>query len=77
MVTINIIAICNAPWQIIIIIKQEANGPRLAHLSEIVIADLQMLCNIFPFRSLQLMQGSSFEQFLILNKKNVFLPPKL
>ena len=29
-------------------IKQEAYGPRLAHLSDIATADMQMLCNIFP-----------------------------
>ena len=51
------------------LIKQEAHGPRLAHLSEIAIADVRMLCNIFPILSLQLMRGSSFEQFLILQKK--------
>ena len=28
--------------------KQEAHGPRLAHLSNIATADMQMLCNIFP-----------------------------
>ena len=27
--------------------KQEAHGPRLAHLSGITTADMQMLCNIF------------------------------
>ena len=31
-----------------------------------------MLCNMFPILSLQLMKGSSFEQFFILKKKNVF-----
>ena len=30
------------------IIKQEAHGPRVAHLSDIATADMQMLCNIFP-----------------------------
>ena len=50
---------------------QEANGPQLAHLSEIVTADMQMLCNIFSILSLQLMKRSSFEKFLVL-KKNVF-----
>ena len=34
-------------------------------------ANMQMLCNIFPVLPLQLMMGSSFEQFLVL-KKNVF-----
>ena len=33
-------------------------------------ADMQMLCNIFPILSLQLMKGSSFKQFLVL-KKNI------
>ena len=33
--------------------------------------DMQMLCNIFSILSLQLMKGSSFEQFLVLKKKNV------
>ena len=51
--------------------KQEALGPRLAHLSEIATADMQMLSNIFPILSLQLMKGSSFEQVLVLKKKNV------
>ena len=27
--------------------KQEAHGPRFAHLSDIATADMQMLCNIF------------------------------
>ena len=31
---------------------------------------MQMLCNIFPILSLQLMKRSSFKQFLIL-KKNI------
>ena len=53
--------------------KQEANGPQLAHLSEIATADMQMLCNIFPILSLQLMKGSSFEQVSVLKKKNVLL----
>ena len=53
--------------------KQEAHRPQLAHLSETATADMQMLCNIFPILSLQLMKGSSFEQFLVLKKKkNVF-----
>ena len=51
--------------------QQEAQGPRLAHLSEIATADLQILCNIFPILSLQLIKGSSFEQVLVLKKKNV------
>ena len=40
--------------------------PRLAHLSDIATADMQMLCNIFPVLSLQIMKRSSFEQFLVL-----------
>ena len=31
--------------------KQEAHGPRVAHLSDIATADMQMLCNIFPILS--------------------------
>ena len=47
-------------------IRQEAHGsPELNSLCK------QMLCNIFPILSLQLMKGSSFEQFLVLKKKNV------
>ena len=53
-------------------IQQEAHWPWLAHLSEIATADMQMLCNIFHILLLQLMKGSSFEQFLVLKKKNVF-----
>ena len=49
--------------------EQEAHGPQLAHLSDIATADMQMLCNIFPILSLQLMKGSSFKQFLVL--KNI------
>ena len=52
--------------------KQEAHGQCLAHLSEIATADMQILCNIFSILSLQLIKGSSFEQFLVL-KKNVFV----
>ena len=48
--------------------KQEAQGPRLAHLSDIATADMQMLCNIFPILLLQLMKRSSFEQFLVMKK---------
>ena len=33
--------------------KQEAHGPRFAHLSDIATADMQMLCNIFPILSSQ------------------------
>ena len=51
--------------------KQEAHRPRLAHLSDIITADMQMLCNIFPILSSQLMKRSSFEQFLVL-KKNIW-----
>ena len=50
--------------------KQEAHGPQFAHLSDIATADMQMLCNIFPILSSQLMKISSFEQFLVL-KKNI------
>ena len=32
-------------------LKQEAHGPRFAHLSDIATADMQMLCNIFPILS--------------------------
>ena len=54
--------------------KQEAHRQRFTHLSEIATADtgMQMLCNIFPILSLQLMKGSSFEQVMVLKKKNVF-----
>ena len=48
--------------------KQEAHGPRVAHLSDTVTADMQMLCNIFPILSSQLMKRSSFKQFFILKK---------
>ena len=51
--------------------KQEAHGPRFAHLSDIATADMQMLCNIFPILSSQRMKISSFEQFLVL-KKNIW-----
>ena len=51
--------------------KQEAHRPRFAHLSDIATADMQMLCNIFPILSLQLMKRSSFKQFLVL-KKNLY-----
>ena len=36
--------------------KQEAHRPRVAHLSDIATADMQMLCNIFPILSSQLMK---------------------
>ena len=51
--------------------KQEAHGPRVAHLSDIATADIQMLGNIFPILSSQLMKRSSFKQFLIL-EKNIY-----
>ena len=51
--------------------KQEAHRPRFAHLSDIATVDMQMLCNIFPILSSQLMKISSFEQFLVL-KKNIW-----
>ena len=51
--------------------KQEAYGPWLTHLSEIATADMQMLCSIFPVLPLQIMKGSSLEQFLVL-KMNLF-----
>ena len=51
--------------------KQEAQGPRFAHLSDIATADMQMLRNIYPILSSQLMKISSFEQFLVL-KKNIW-----
>ena len=54
--------------------KKEAHGPRVAHLSDIATADMQMLCNIFPILSSQLMKRSSFKQFLIL-KKNIYGMP--
>ena len=54
--------------------KQEAHGPRVAHLSDIATADMQMLCNIFPILSSQLMKRSSFKQFFILKKKIYGIP---
>ena len=51
-------------------LEQEAHGSWVAHLSDIATADMQMLCNIFPILSSQLMKTSSFNQFLIL-KKNI------
>ena len=53
------------------LLKQETHGPRVAHLSDIATANMQMLCNIFPILSSQLMKRSSFKQFLIL-KKNIY-----
>ena len=41
-------------------IKQEANGPQLAHLSETATADMQMACNIFP---ILLWQGNGLNSF--------------
>ena len=35
-------------------------------------ADMQMLCNIFPILSSQLMKRSSFKQFLILKKNIIY-----
>ena len=54
--------------------KQEAHGPQVAHLSDIATADMQMLSNIFPILSSQLMKRSSFKQFLILKKKIYGMP---
>ena len=54
--------------------QQEAHGPRVAHLSDIATADMQMLCNIFPILSSQLMKRSSFKQFFILKKKIYGMP---
>ena len=53
---------------------QEAHGLQVAHLSDIDSADMQMLCNIFPILSSQLMKRSSFKQFLIF-KKNIYGTP--
>ena len=46
-------------------LQQEAHRPRLAHLSEIATADMQMLCNTFLILSLQLMTGSSFMRAIL------------
>ena len=46
----------------------KTRGPRATHLSDIATADMQMLCNIFPVLSSQLMKRSSFKQFFILKK---------
>ena len=54
--------------------KQEAHGPRVAHLSDIATADMQILCNIFPILSSQLTERSSFKQFFILKKKIYGMP---
>ena len=50
------------------LLTKETRGPWLAHLSDIATADMQLLCNIFPILSSQLMTGSSFKQFLVLKK---------
>ena len=47
--------------------NKRPKGPRVAHLSSIASADMQMLCNIFPILSSQQMKRLSFKQFLILN----------
>ena len=52
--------------------KQEAHGPWVAHLSDIATADMQMLCNIFPILTSQLMKRSSLKQFLILKKNIIY-----
>ena len=54
--------------------SEETRGPRVAHLSDIATADMQMLCNIFPILSSQLMKRSSFKQFFILKKKIYGMP---
>ena len=41
-------------------LKQEAHGPKLAHLSETATADMQMACNIFP---ILLWQGNGLNNF--------------
>ena len=48
--------------------NQEAQGPRLVHLSNIATVDMQMLCNIFanPIIATIEKTGSSFKQFLVL-----------
>ena len=46
--------------------------PQVAHLSDIATADMQMLCNIFPIMSSQLMKSSPFKQFLILKKNIIY-----
>ena len=38
-------------------LKQEAHGPRLAHLSETATADMHLLRNILSILPLQLMEG--------------------
>ena len=39
---------------------------------DIATADMQMLCNIFPVLSSQLMKRSTFKQFLILKKNIIY-----
>ena len=53
-------------------LKQEAHGPWVTHLNGIASADMQMLCNIFPILSSELMKRSSFKQFLILKKNIIY-----
>ena len=53
--------------------KYFTRGPRaMGHQSDIATADMQMLCNIFPILSSQLMKRSSFKQFLILKKNIIY-----
>ena len=54
-------------------INNKTRGPWVAHLSDIATADMQMLCNIFPILSSQLMKRSSFKQFLILKKNIIYI----
>ena len=54
--------------------QKKTRGPQVAHLSGIATADMQMLCNIFPILSSQLMKRSSFKHFLIL-KNNIYGMP--
>ena len=51
---------------------RKTRGPRATHLSDIATADMQMLCNIFPVLSSQLMKRSTFKQFLILKKNIIY-----
>ena len=51
---------------------QAAHGPRVAHLSDIATADMQLLCKIFPVLLSQLMKRSTFKQFLILKKNIIY-----
>ena len=52
--------------------KFYTKGPRATHLSSIASADMQLLCNIFPILSSQLMKRSTFKQFLILKKNIIY-----